>query len=973
MVPSASSQPRSARWAAVGALVLALALAVGYVFLNAARQPTHEAIRKALAEKRWEDVELGLRGWLREHPRDGDAWEMLGGLLVDQGRRPEALEALKRVREHDAGWAHAQTLVGEIYLEDHDVARAEQSFRRAAGRDGKVVEPLERLVSLLILERRTAEAHATLRRLFHATRDPRYLADGILISQYESDVRDLGPEIEGHLGKTPNDPWLRRVRGMYLLARGRAAEALPDLEFAATAFDDDPVGRFALAECRIALGYKLGDLSVLGSRPERPVDAARWWVLRGRLAEAWGLDGEAVASFQHAVSENPLNSEAHYRLGQALRREDPKDARAHLDRALELGIREDELRRELRHMTRNGFDRDGLVRAGRLCQQSGMEAEARDWFELAIEQDPRLRLPDMDLSRPSSAVDGAAVALSRPRLRANGERPATATEAVSPDGKRPRSLPRFEEIAASVGLRFQYEPGATPGLFIGDTMGGGVALIDYDRDGRLDVSFVNGCALPYDHASPPRPNKLFRNRPDGTFEDVTEKAGVPGWGYGMGCAVGDYDNDGYDDLFLTGLDRTVLYRNRGGGAFEDVTARAGVSSSRWTTAAGFGDLDKDGDLDLMVVTYVEVDPASPVECRDRSGRLIHCQPERFPAQFDHLFRNNGDGTFSDVSREAGIERPDGKGLGLAIADFDADGRLDLFVANDGTPNFLFRNLGGMKFEELGVASGAGYNGMGLATASMGVVAEDLNGDGLIDLFHTNFIDQTNTLRLNLGGGQFADRTLAANLGAPSRAYTGFGTVALDADNDGLLDLFVANGHTDDQPWFNTPMAEPAQLFIGRDRARFELAGPGVSPYFAHSVVGRGVAAGDLDNDGLVDLVVVHRDAPAALLRNRTRGGHWLGLRLQGTRSGRTPVGARVECRIGGRTQVRWLTSGTSYLSASDPRLWFGLGSSTTVDRLDVRWPSGTEQSWSGVRADRILSLVEGGELLPDQAASRAEP
>jgi hypothetical protein len=375
----------------------------------------------------------------------------------------------------------------------------------------------------------------------------------------------------------------------------------------------------------------------------------------------------------------------------------------------------------------------------------------------------------------------------------------------------------------------------------------------------------------------------------------------------------------------------------------------------------------------MVVTYVEVDAASPVECRDRSGRLIHCQPERFPAQFDHLLRNNGDGTFSDVSREAGIELPDGKGLGLAIADFDADGRLDLFVANDGTPNFLFRNLGGMKFEELGIASGAAYNGMGLATASMGVVAEDLNGDGLIDLFHTNFIDQTNTLRLNLGGGQFADRTLAANLGAPSRAYTGFGTVALDVDNDGLLDLFVANGHTDDQPWFNTPMAEPAQLFMGRERARFELAGPEASPYFARSFAGRGVAAGDLDNDGLVDLVVVHRDAPVALLRNRTRGGHWLGLRLLGTRLGRTPVGARVECRIGDRSQVRWLTGGTSYLSASDTRVWFGLGSSSRVDRLEVRWPSGTEQSWSGVPADRILSLVEGGKPLADQADSRAAP
>ena len=419
-------------------------------------------------------------------------------------------------------------------------------------------------------------------------------------------------------------------------------------------------------------------------------------------------------------------------------------------------------------------------------------------------------------------------------------------------------------------------------------MGGGVALFDFDDDGWLDIYFVNGCALPFDRQSRPRPNKLYRNRGDGTFEDVTERAGVGGQGYGMGCAVGDFDNDGHDDLFVTGLNQTVLYRNRGDGTFADVTAQAGVASSRWTTAAGFGDLDGDGDLDLVVVTYVEADPEDVVECRDKSGRLIHCQPERFPAQLDHLFRNNGDGTFSDVSREAGIEVPEGRGLGLAIADLDGDGRLDLFVANDGTANFLFRNRGGLRFEEVGLTAGVAYDAMGQPTASMGVVAEDLNDDGRIDLFHTNFINQSSTLRWNLGGCLFTDATLAANLAAPSRSQTGFGTVALDVDNDGTLELFVANGHTDDQPWFNTPMAQTPQLFLGRDHGRFELASPEGSPYLARPVVGRGVAAGDLDNDGRVDLVVVHRDAPAALLHNDTRGGHWLGLRLRGTRSGRSP-------------------------------------------------------------------------------------
>ncbi|HWE39284.1 MAG TPA: CRTAC1 family protein, partial [Isosphaeraceae bacterium] len=521
---------------------------------------------------------------------------------------------------------------------------------------------------------------------------------------------------------------------------------------------------------------------------------------------------------------------------------------------------------------------------------------------------------------------------------------------------------RFEDVAEKWGLAFRYNAWPTGNLFLGDTMGGGVGLIDYDGDGWLDVYFVNGCKLPVDEKAPPAPNKLFRNRRDGTFEDVTAKAGVGGLGYGMGCAVGDYDNDGHDDLYVTGLGRAILYRNRGDGTFEDVTAKAGVGSNRWTTAAGFGDLDGDGDLDLAVVTYVQADPRTAPVCRDHDGRRMHCLPAYFPDQPDHLFRNNGDGTFTDVSRASGFEAPHGPGLGLAIADLDGDDRLDLFVGNDMAPCFLFRNLGGLRFEEVGVSAGVAYDGLGNTTASMGVVAADLDGDGLIDLFHTNFLEEPDTFLRNLGGGQFSDATASAGLDDPSRGVTGWGTAALDADNDGLIDLFVANGHLDQQPALNRPMAQPQHLFLGTSAGRFALAPATVSPYFARRVVSRGAAAGDLDNDGRVDRVDVHRDAPASLLRNTTGGGHWLGLRLTGgPKSGRTPVGARVTCRAGGRTAVRWLTTGTSYLSANDPRFWFGLGAAAKVDRLDVRWPSGAVQSWTDLPADRLLNLDEGGE------------
>lgn len=948
------------KWAAGAALVLATVASLGSVFWASTREQTLETIRRAVAAGRWGDVEAGLRRWLQGHPQDGDAWEMLGGLLFDQGQMEDALTALRQVREVDPGWAHAQMVIGEIAIRQRRLAEAEQSFRRAAGRNRRAVEPLKRLSSLLSLERRPAEARLVLRRLFQITRDPRHLADSILIAQLESEVRDLSPDLEEFLKQTPDDPWLRRVCGLSLLSRGRLAEALPHLEAAATAFEEDPLGRFALAECRMGLGIPVDDLSLLGSPPSRAADRARWWVLRSRLAGVRGRDEETLDNLRNAVSADPRNAEGHFRLGQAMiRRGDRTGAQVHLDRAEALGRSQDNLKRELRRLLREQTDVNALLRIGRLCQDSGMIAESIDWFELAYERDPRRRPPGFDPTKLAPIDDGPTVALSRPLLKAS-------VPPRSPDrsprlAPLPGSLIRFEDIAERAGVRFQYNAGATSRLFIADTMGGGVAVFDFDDDGWIDIYFVNGCALPVDPQSPPRPNKLYRNRGDGTFEDVTERAGVGGRGYGMGCAVGDFDNDGHDDLFVTGLNQTILYRNQGDGTFADVTAKAGVASTRWTTAAGFGDLDGDGDLDLMVVTYVEADPVDVPQCQDKSGRAIHCPPERFPAQLDQLFRNNGDGTFSDISREAGIEVPDGRGLGLAIADLDGDGRLDLFVANDGTANALFRNRGGLRFEEVGLTAGVAYDAMGQPTASMGVVAEDLNGDGLIDLFHTNFINQSSTLRWNLGGGLFADGTLAANLAAASRSLTGFGTVAVDVDNDGTLDLFVANGHTDDQPWFNTPMAQPAQLFLGRAHGRFELASSASSPYFGRPVVGRGVAAGDFDNDGRVDLVVVHRDVPAVLLRNGTRGGHWLGLRLRGTRSGRTPVGARVTCQAGGRSQVRWVTSGTSYLSASDPRLWFGLGSAQKADHLEVHWPSGTVQTWSDVAADRILDLQEGDE------------
>ena len=928
-----------------------------------------EAIVAATSAEDWPRVEALLRDWIDVVEADGKGRLMLGHLLASTGRSGEAARVLGGVTAKDAAFAEARTVLGQMALDAGDALRAEVAFRQAAAADPSAEAPLGRLIFLLSAELRTAEARDVLWDLYHATEDPRVLVDLTLeAAKDEVDVRGVAPEVERFLGRSPDDPFLRRAAGLAALWRGMPSEALSDLEGAADTLADDPLGRFALAECRSQLGLPVEVPEVLGPVPETPADASRWWVFRGRLEEADRRLDAAIESFREAVEANPGSPEAHHRLSRALARSGDDDGASALAmRAEELRSRWDNLRRLFTRVRGDGFEADParFVEFAERCRSVGLDAEAIAWLLEARALDPGVDAPEL------AAIGPFPVARSRPR-RIEAAMPTLrgpSSMAGDVETSTPSNPPRFEDIAASSGIAYQYDDGSRDDLSLADTMGGGVGLFDYDGDGRLDIYFVNGCAIPYDRDDPPRPNRLYRNRVDGTFEDVTDEAGVGGLGYGMGCAVGDIDNDGDEDLFVTGLDRTVLYRNRGDGTFEDVTDEAGVASERWTSAAGFGDLDGDGDLDLYVVTYVE-GGAEARSCRDHAGKPIHCSPGQYPAQQDHLFRNDGDGTFTDIGPEAGIEAPGGRGLGLAIADLDGDALLDLYVANDASADFAFRNLGGLRFEESGALWGLAVDGSGHATASMGVVADDLTGDGLLDLFHTNFLNEPNTMHRNLGGGQFADATLSAGLAAPSLAVTGFGAAALDIDNDGRLDLFVANGHVDDQPWVNSPIAQLPQCHMGRDDGRFLLTPRDAFPYLGRPVVGRGLAVGDLDQDGLLDLVVVHRGAPAAVLRNRTEGGHWLGLRLDGRASGRTAVGARVAVMAGGRRQVRFLASGTSYLSSNDPRLWFGLGDSSRLDRVEIRWPSGLEQAFQDVAADRLYGLVEGGQLWPIDTDSK---
>jgi len=545
-----------------------------------------------------------------------------------------------------------------------------------------------------------------------------------------------------------------------------------------------------------------------------------------------------------------------------------------------------------------------------------------------------------------------------------------AAQASGNKGARSSTPPiSFADVTRAAGIDFHLTCGGAEKRYIMESMCGGIAVFDYDNDGWMDIFLVNGSTLEDLRAHKCHPSKLYRNNHDGTFTDVTAKAGLSHCGWGFGVAVGDFDNDGWEDLYITYLDGAVLYHNNGDGTFSDVTAKAGVGNpGRWGTSAAFGDYDNDGFLDLYVANYVDLDLEHLPEfgqgpfCKYR-GIPVSCGPRGLKGGRDRLYHNNGDGTFTDVTEKLNIDRDSYYGLGALWLDYDLDGCPDLYVANDSSPSLLYHGDCKGGFTEVGVEAGVAYSADGREQAGMGIDSADYDNDGWPDIAKANFSDDTNNLFHNDHNGEFTDLAGPANFAAVSTPFLGFGMKFLDLDNDGWKDIFVANGHVNPQVdghSFGVTYAERPLLFHNLGNGKFEEIGTHAGAVLSRRYVARGAASADFFNDGRESLLVSVLDGSPLLLRNQSaHRGHWLRIKTVGTHSNRDGFGARVEVKAGALTQSAEVRANSSFESASDPRLHFGLGDASQIDAIVVRWPSGTVDRIGSQGVDQELIIEEG--------------
>jgi tetratricopeptide (TPR) repeat protein len=946
---------------------LGLALAIWLVFraLDARRYREElDSAREEFEARRFATARARLTRLAERRPGDSLLQLLLGDCERALGHPDAALAAWGRIPDSSAQATEAALSSGRMALGIGRFRSAEEYLLRASrgGRDigdeaRHLLETLYWLIGrrddhrALLQERaeRAADPSHTLRAMWQVDRDP-YPVDSLTTSLAKA--RNSAPEDEL--------VWLASAD--LAIRTGRFDEAGTWLDRCERARPNDP----AVWRARLEWAKEAGKSDEVrrAAAHLRPSDIPR---ARTLAVQAWlgARDGDREterSALESILVMEPANDAALERLA---------DLAAQAGKPRKVA----ELRRRKAAVDAARDHYNQLINLPELAPHSaefartaeaiGRWFEAQIWWVLAARRDPSV----------AAEAKAAITRLDAKEMAARSTENGTLAEILGSsrsDAKKTIGLgphdvviPTFVDEAAERGLIFCFDNGRTEQHQLPETMAGGVAMFDFDGDGQLDVYAVQGGPFPPRSRPAPFGDRLFRNCGRGRFEDVTATSGLAALtgGYGHGVAVGDYDNDGRPDLFVTRWRSYALYHNLGRGRFEDATTYAGLGGDRdWPTSAAWADFDNDGDLDLYVCHYLKWNAEKPALCeypeRSKPG-YMYCDPLAFPGLPDHVFRNDG-GRFTDVTAEAGIVDTNGRGLGVITADLDDDGKIDVFVANDLSANLFFRNLGSFRFSEKAMEAGLAASAEGGSLAGMGIACGDLDGDGRLDVAVTNFLNQTTTLYHNHGEGLFSDRSAPAGLAVATRQFLGFGLAAMDANNDGRLDLVQANGHVSDfSPAI--PYEMRSQLLLGDSSGHFrdvsEIAG---LPWRVLRL-GRGLAVGDIDNDGRMDVLIVGQGAPLALLRNQPApaSAHFLTLALEGVASNRDGVGAKVTVTAGGRRQVGMRFGGGSYLSASDPRLHFGLAAAQRVDRVEVRWPSGRRDIYKGLTADTSYQLREG--------------
>jgi tetratricopeptide (TPR) repeat protein len=981
VLPLRSDRVLGRRWLAILCLVLLIGgLAwVGWLIASVRRfESGLDQARRLMDADRFAEAREYLLHLPPGRSNDPEVAYRLGVCAHAGGEIPAALAVWSRVDPRStwatqAGLARARTLVGDLgRFRDAEVILEGLLRQGGPARD----EVRHTLAELYFWEGRRDGVRRLIEQAGSSATDPAIdLRDHWRVDSSVTLIEPVRREVELAARRAPDDDRVWLALAALAIQTGRFEEAASWLDRCVRRRPEDPVIWRAWLDRARAAGDLAGVRRALAHLPAEEFTTAQQWALRAWLASRRGDAAAERHTLEQLIAVAPGDTEALDRLA-ALEWDAGRIETAQVYRQRKAAL--DAAKDRYRLLMDDRLTPERFAEVAGLAEVLGRDFEAQGWWRLRARFAPADRRAVDALSRPPQRPEllspSRRVTLAElladvdPELRRHPGRAASEPARAAQTAAGPHFLDRAE----GAGLRFVFDNGRSTLRQIPETTAGGVALLDYDGDGWLDVYVVQGGPFPPDPDRPHAGDRLFHNRRDGTFEDATERSGIgrmkPGFGHGV--TVGDIDNDGDPDLFITRWRSYALYRNDGTGRFQDITAGAGLGGDRdWPTSAAFADLDNDGDLDLYVCHYLAWDAQHPKLCtrttfaapseRVEPGQdSNYCNPRWFPARADHFFRNDH-GRFIEVTAEAGLAEQSGRGLGVIAADLDDDGRVDLFVANDTTANFLWHNLGGMKFQEEGTSGGVACNASGAFQAGMGTALGDLDGDGRPDLFVTNFYGESTTYFRNLGSGMFSDQTAAVGLAAPSRFLLGFGIATFDANNDGWLDLATANGHVnDDRPDY--PYAMPASLLIGSRGGRLAEFHPSPGDPWSVPRVARGLAVGDLDNDGRVDVVIQAQQSPLAYLHNQTEGGHSVTFLLEGTKSNRDAIGAVVTLNAGGRHRRAWRSGGGSYQSASDPRIHFGLDCDT-IEGVEVRWPSGRVDHFAHLEANRGYRLREGEE------------